>query len=115
MLAALASGSTIDQVAAVAHVGERTVRRRLADPAFRAQVKAEQAKVIEGAVTALGAASAHAVTTLVALLDAPTPPAVRHMAARSVLELGPKLRADFDYEVRLNAIENALATMGHRP
>ncbi|WP_246524617.1 hypothetical protein [Gemmata palustris] len=59
LIAALATGATHEQAAAAANVSLRTVARRMADPAFRRSVDAEQVAIIErftgGAASKLGA------------------------------------------------------------
>jgi hypothetical protein len=54
----------------------------------------------------LTAASMEAVKTLLELQKTPAPPAVRLGAARSVIELGTKLRETAEFEARLAALEH---------
>ena len=54
------------------------------------------------------AASMEAVKTLLELQKTPAPPAVRLGAARSVIELGTKLRETAEFEARLAALEQRI-------
>ena len=53
IVAALGSGARLDQAAPQAGVSERTVRRRMGDPAFRAAVENFQAQTMERIATEL--------------------------------------------------------------
>lgn len=113
LLAALAAGATIDAAAKSAGVSPATVRRRLADPAFRERLDLAQGELVAQAVAALSGASGEAVATLRRLLrDAP--PATQLGAARAVLELGSKLREAADLERRISELEAAQAA-GRNP
>ena len=105
LILALACGATVENAARKAGVSERTVYRRLADPAFRQQIRKTRAEMAERAAAALTAASMEAVKTLVALHAQGTPPAVRLGAARAVLELGAKLRESVELEQRIAVLE----------
>jgi hypothetical protein len=64
--------------------------------------------LVQRTTGALTAASTEAVRSLLELLKSGTPPAVRLGAARSVLELGIKLREVADLEERMTALEAQL-------
>jgi hypothetical protein len=108
LLAALACGATVESAARQAGVSESTAYRRLADPAFGRQLQATRADMIQRTAGALTAAATEAVRTLLELQKAVAPPAVRLGAARSVLEIGIKLREAADLEERLSALEQQL-------
>jgi hypothetical protein len=106
---ALASGQTLRDAAAAAGIGERTASRRWADPAFRRRVDELRADLVARALGRLADGMAEAADVLRALLAAGTPPAVRLGAARSLLELGCRLRESVELEARLTALETATA------
>ena len=107
LLSELAAGSTIADAAQRAGVSPATVRRRLADPTFRAQLARAQSELVERATAALTSASTEAVETLRELLR-DGPPSTRLQAARAILDAAPKWRDTADIEQRLAAIEASL-------
>jgi hypothetical protein len=112
LLLALASGQTVRDAARAAGVGERTAARRWADPAFRRRVTRLRAELVERATGQLADGMAEAVATLRRLLTAEGE-SVRLGAARSILELGNRLREAVELEGRLRAVEDRLvATPG---
>jgi AcrR family transcriptional regulator len=104
LVAALAGGMTVAESARQAGIGERTVYRRLEDPAFRWTVADARGRLLEHAVGQLAEASTAAAATLRALLDAEAD-TVRLGAARSILELGGRLREWVELEARIAALE----------
>ena len=109
LLLALACGASVEQAARQAGVSESTAHRRLVDPAFRQQLQALRADMVQRTAAALTAAASEAVRTLLDLLKPTVPYAARLGAARSVLELGVKLREAAELEERLAALEERLA------
>ena len=109
LLLTLTCGASVDQAARQCSLSTRTVYRRLADSAFRQQLQALRADLVQRTAGALTAAATEAVRTLLELQKPSAPPAVRLGAARSVLELGLKLREAADLEERLAALEESLA------
>jgi hypothetical protein len=105
LLLSLACGATVENAARKAGVGERTVYRRLTDPEFHRQLEGLRAEMVQRTAAMLTAASMEAVKTLVALLDPSVLAAVRLGAARSVLELGARLRESAELEQRITALE----------
>ena len=91
-----------------AAVGKRTVYRRLEDPAFTRRLKQLRADMVQRTAGSLTAASGESVRTLLELQKPSAPPAVRLGAARSVLEIGIKMREAADLEDRLSALEQQL-------
>ena len=107
IVAALAAGSTVRDAATAAGVGERTVRRRLEDPAFRAWVEDARRAAIDLAVGRLADAAAFAASGLRALAERAESESVRLGACRTLLELGLKWREHGAVEERLAALERA--------
>jgi hypothetical protein len=100
----LAAGKTVAEAAGVAGLGERTVYRRLDDPAFRQRVADGRAAFVAQALAKLSEASGRAVQTLVTLLEAEAD-SIKLGAARSILDLGMKLREAVEIEERLRRLE----------
>ena len=113
LVAALAGGATVRDAAAQAGVSERTAFRRLADVAFRRRVSEARAGLVERAAGKLADAATEAVDTLRALLKARD--TVRLGSARSILELGTKLREAVELEQRLQALEERLLEQEGKP
>ena len=108
LLMAFACGATVESAARQAGVSESTAHRRLEDAAFRQQLQAMRADLVQRTAGALTAASTESVRTLLELQKPSAPPAVRLGAARSILEIGIKLREAADLEDRLSALEQQL-------
>ena len=104
----LAGGATRQQAAQSAGVGERTVYRRLEDPAFRARIEEARADMLARTSALLTGAGAAAAGTLVRLLRAESD-AVKLAAAVRIIELGGKLRTDLELEARIAALEDVAA------
>jgi hypothetical protein len=114
LLRALACGATVENAARKAGVGERTVYRRLADPAFQAELKKASMEMLQRTAAMLSGAGIGCVKTLVDLQqDAAVVPSVRRRAARDVLDLSLKFRDRADLEPRLAAAEEQLAGIAH--
>jgi hypothetical protein len=110
LMLALACGATLEGAARQAGVSESTVRRRFKEPEFQRKLQALRADIVQrtsGALTAAGTAS---VQTLLELQKPTAPPATRLGAARTVLELGLKVREAAEFEQRLAALEEQMAT-----
>jgi hypothetical protein len=110
LLAALACGATADAAAQKAGVSRTTVHRRLHDPEFCQRLQQIGTDMVKRAAAALTAASVEAIKTLLSLQATSIPHAVRLGAARSILELGVKLREVADTEERLAALEAQVAS-----
>jgi hypothetical protein len=108
---ALASGQTVRAAADATGIGERTATRRWADPDFRRRVGELRGDMVQRALGRMADGMAEAAHVLRALLDASTPPAVRLGAARTLLELGTKLRESVELEARIAALEAAEAAL----
>ena len=108
---ALASGATHVAAAQQAQTSERTVRRKLADPAFRALVGDYRNQLIAGALGRMAESMTRAADALVAMLDAPEAH-IRVRAARSLLSLGVRLQDSVDTANRIQAVEVELERRG---
>jgi hypothetical protein len=107
LVLALAGGQTVRDAARTAGIGERTATRRWADPAFRQRVVCLRAEMVAQAAGQLADGMAEAAATLRRLLTAEAE-SVRLGAARSILEIGTKLRELVELEARLQALEERL-------
>lgn len=107
LVAALAAGQTYQAAAEQAGVSERTVRRRMDEPAFRQQVDAAKAEMLAQTTARLTSAALEAVDTLRALLGSDMDFA-RLAAARALLEIGAKYREQHDLAERVRLLEERL-------
>jgi hypothetical protein len=101
----LAAGKTLRDAATAAGIGERTATRRWADPEFRLKVSRLRGEMIGRAVGVMADGMTDAAETLRALLRCKSPN-VRLGAARSMLELGPKVRESSELDERVQALES---------
>jgi len=110
LVRAFVCGATVETAARRAGVSERTVYRRLADPAFQAELKEAGLELLQRTAALLSGAGIGSIKTLVDLqADAAVNPSVRRHAARDVLDLSLRYRDRADYEPRLAAAEQRLA------
>jgi hypothetical protein len=107
LLLCFASGASASAAAAQAGCSERTARRRLEDKAFRERVKALRGEMVANAAGRLAASMLLAADRLRELLQARSE-TVCLGAARSLIELGAKLRESAEIEQRLAQVEEAL-------
>jgi hypothetical protein len=112
LLLALACGATVEAAAAKAGVSPATAYRRLQEPDFKRRLQELRADMVQRTAGMLTAACGEGVKTLLALQKESIPPATRLGAARAVLELSAKYRADVELEERLAALEQQLADQG---
>jgi hypothetical protein len=105
LLVALACGATVEAAARTAGVSPATVYRRQQDPEFQKRVQEFRSDMVQRTAGMLTAAAMEAVKTLLELQKTTVPAAVRLGAARSVLEIGIKVREVADLEERLAALE----------
>jgi hypothetical protein len=111
LLIALASGLTIRKAAKVAEVSVATVMRRMEEESFRQELAKVRARMIDQAIGRLSKSMAAASTTLHKLLNANSE-MCRLAAARSILELGTKLRESVELEERLAELERQFGGTG---
>ncbi len=104
LVVALAAGLTHQQAARQAGISERTVRRRLADPAFKQRIAETRAATVEQATAQLVAGRLQAVHTLLRLLEGESESTQFH-AAKAILELGLKFYETQRIEERISALE----------
>lgn len=109
---ALASGQSIRDAAAAAGLAERTATRRVADPAFRQRVAGLRSDMLARAAGQIAEGMVQAVTTLRQLLSAKSE-SVRLAAARSILEIGPKLHESVNLDERLREVEGRIGYEGN--
>jgi DNA-binding MurR/RpiR family transcriptional regulator len=105
LLAALGCGATIEVAAHKAGVSVATVYRRLQDSEFKKGLQKFQSDMVQRSASTLTAATTEAIKTLLSLQQTSNPPAVRLGSARSIIELGTKLRETADLEQRIAALE----------
>jgi hypothetical protein len=110
LLLALACGATVESAAQKAGISRATAHRRLADPEFQTRLKQIRSDMVQRTAGTLTAAGSESVKTLLALQQSTIPHAVRLGAARSVIELGIKMREVADLEERLAALEQQMGT-----
>jgi hypothetical protein len=115
LLMALACGATVEQAAAKCGLSERTVYRRLEDASFCQRLQKVIADMVKRTAGMLTASGGEASKTFLALLKEPTPPATRHAAARSIIELGIKTRETADLEQRIASLEQRVGEEGDQP
>lgn len=102
---ALAKGLSFEEAAAEAKCGLRTLKRWSAeDDDFRRRVSQLRGELVSGAMGRMAGQMSEAADTLGELLGAKNE-AVRLGAARSVLELGFRLRESVELEERIRALE----------
>jgi predicted trehalose synthase len=109
LLVTLACGATVESAASKLGMGVRTIHRRLADPTFKKRLQDIRSDMVQRATGMLTASAMEAVKTLLDLQKASTPAAVRLGAARTILEIGIKLRETAELEERIAALEAQLA------
>jgi transposase-like protein len=105
---ALASGCTVAAAAEKAGVSERTLFRWLRKPAFKRKVSEIRNGFLDKAVGMLAKCMSSAAGVMAALTKS-TNEATRLKAARSILELGLKIRDAAEFAERLDALEQQLA------
>ena len=110
ILHSLAVGATIENAARQAGVSERTVNRRLEDPAFRAKLQAYRNSMLERTAATINAAGHEAAKRLLKLLGDGNPPAIQLGAAKALLDVGGKLRTETELINRIAALEQQVAT-----
>lgn len=107
LVVALAEGRTIRDAAKISRLGERTVARRMESPEFRKLVADHRSSMMQRAVGTLANTADEAIATLRDLLTDDSATA-RLGAARSVLDLGARLRDSVELEARISTLEARL-------
>jgi hypothetical protein len=114
LLLALACGATVEAAARQCGLSERTVYNRLGDAEFKKRLERVRADMVDRSAGMLTAAGGEAVRTLMALQKDSTP-AVRLGAARTILEMGLKIRQLVDLEQRMAELEELVAAQSQTP
>ena len=104
---ALSSGATIKSAAEAGGVSEKTVRRRLAIPLYRAEIRRLRSEKLERAAGAIIEATVAAVLTLEDLLSAASEH-VRLGAVRTILEHAVALSEKTETRERITALEHVV-------
>ena len=110
LIVSLACGASVETAAQKAGVSVRTVYRRLANPEFVAQVNEVRADMLRRAAAMLTAAGMSAIKTFTTLQESARSESVRLGAARSIIELGCKLREMVELTERLDLLEARMQT-----
>src|ERR1700736_2279121 len=105
-IAALLTEPTIERAAARAEISTRTLKNWLALPDFQKAYQAARMRAFDHALARLQQSAGAAVDALGDLLMAGND-AIRLGAARSILELGVRLKESLEVEARLAALEEA--------
>ncbi|HWB10417.1 MAG TPA: hypothetical protein VG826_14390 [Pirellulales bacterium] len=105
LILALAAGASVREAAERGGVGERTVYRRLADADFRRAVSEARGGLFDSARGRLAGLASRAVETLQRLMKSEKP-AEALGAAKTVLELGPRLSEATEAEERISRLED---------
>jgi hypothetical protein len=107
-IAALLSEKTIVGASRRCGVSERTLRRWLADPTFRAAYAEQSQRALEDALATIRASATEALTVLRELLAPEQVPAVRLRAATELLGAALKV-TDADVLARLDEFDRRLS------
>ena len=108
-MVALAAGANREDAAAVAGISRSTLFEWLRDDEFRGRVQLERRRLVDRALGRLTDGSARAADVLLSVAEDPDAPAsARVAAAKSVLEIGTRLREEAELTSRLDEIELAL-------
>jgi hypothetical protein len=105
LLIALACGATVEAAARQLGISERAAYRRMEKPDFKRELNQLRSEMVQRAAAMLTAASMESVKTLLELQKSPNLGPTRLGAARSILEIGIKLRAMAELEVRVAELE----------
>jgi len=105
IMLALSCGATNEVAAQQAGVTINTVRRRLNDPEFLAQLRLLRDNMVRRTAAMLTAAAGEAVRTLLDLQSPKHPSMVRLGAARAIIELGIRTREHVEFTERLASLE----------
>ena len=110
LLVALLQGKTIPEAAQATGLSERTIKRRLADPAFVRELQVARQRAVSRAVNVLVEGTTTAAVTLRWLASHATQEHVRLAAARSILEYAFRGVEAVDMAERITQLEAAVAS-----
>ena len=105
LISILAAGTSVQEAAVQAGVGERTAFRRLNDPEFRQRLAHTKGQMLEAVSTRLVASASSACEELERLLKKAESESVRLGAARTILEQVLRMREFVEIDQRLLALE----------
>ena len=105
-------GGTVREVAAVAGVGERTIRSWLKNQLFVRRVARLRAEAVAAGVNRLADGMSRATGVLMELLNSEDD-RVKLTAAKSVIELGLKAREVLELDARIDQLEEQLMQRGY--
>ena len=108
LIVALARGAGVREAAQQTGVSERTVYRRLRSPDFQRKLQSARGSMLADAVGRLSCAATQAAETLTDLLSSPSE-SIRLGAARTILEVAPRLKEIVEFESRLTELERHAA------
>jgi hypothetical protein len=108
LILALAAGKSVPEAAKTCGVSERTVYRRLDDPAIRKKIQTLRTEMLTQTLGRMVDGMTDAADVLRTLLNAKSE-SVALGACRAMLELGVRLRDSIEMEERLTAVESRLA------
>lgn len=111
---AFACGATIADAAKVAGVSERTAARRIAEPAFKAQVSAIRDRIVSEAIGRVCEGMTLAALTIRKLVSH-TDPHVSFKASAKLLEVGIKAQEILELQRRVEALEARMADDSPKP
>lgn len=104
LLDALATGLSYLDAGVLAGLSARTVRRRMTDPRFAAELARRRSMRVSDVTGTLLSVSGRAVQVLIDLLDSQVA-GERLRSAELILNLGRRFRTDTDVDARLAALE----------
>ncbi len=106
-----ARGATQAEAAARAGVGERSVRRREADPAFSRSVQLERRQLLEQANGRVAGRLGEAVDTMADLMRSADADGVRLAAAKALIAAGGRIEIQ-QLAARVETVERAINSVG---
>lgn len=107
IVAAIASGKTAEEAAALSGVSVRTVHRRLANPKFKARIGRVRQTLFETILGRIADGMTEAADTLRSLLKAEGD-GIKLQAAKAILEQGIRMRDVVELGARLADVERRL-------
>jgi hypothetical protein len=102
---ALACGATVESAAQKAGISDRTAYRRLKDPEFLRKLADLKSDIVQRTSAMASAAGPEVVKKLLLLMSQSKTDYVQLGAARTMSDLGRKLRSETELEARIEALE----------
>jgi hypothetical protein len=105
----LLSGFTVVQASKETGVSERTVRRWVTEPVFKAELDRRQSEIVQACSLRLVSLTNQALDTLESVLnDVKASAGNRRLSAVAILEMVLKWRDTVDFEERITRLEKAV-------